>query len=222
MAIKFPDSITQNNANYITVSASDGDVQGIYFVDTVAERDAIGLADISLDNHRHLSTVVFVGSAGYVYNGPSLTDVAWQDATNWISVGSGSATLAGLSDVDLSGGVAAGDALIYDGTNFVPANTALNVLVSTDTASSVDSFAIADYSSAIYSYSLSGSHSRTGQVYLDYDDLGNLELTDISTNPQGTDSNPPEFQAAVSSGTHIVLQVVNGNGYSFKAQVTRL
>ena len=57
---------------------------------------------------------------------------------------------------------------------------------------------------------------------VDYDGITGIELTDISTNPQGTDSNPPEFIAILSGGTHIALQVVFGNGYSFKAQATRV
>lgn len=221
MAIKFPDSITQNNANYITVSAIDGDVQGIYFVDTIAERDAIGNADVSLDNHRALGTVVFVGTAGYVYNGVNLTDVSWADAVNWTAFGNSGSTLAGLSDVDLTG-ISAGDSVVYDGTSFVSDNSRLDVTVSTDIASNVDTFAIADYQSAIYSYSLKGSYSRAGQVMVDFDGISTLELTDLSTNPIGTDSNEPEFQVVLSGGTHVALQLVNGNGYSFKAQATRI
>lgn len=221
MAIKFPDSITQNNANYITVSAIDGDVQGIYFVDTIAERDAIGDADIELDNHRALGTVVFVGTTAYVYDGTNLTDGEWTDTNNWTPLGSAGTTLAGLSDVNTTS-LNAGDFLVYNGTDFVSSKSRLEAIIGTDSATSVDNFAIADYVGAVYVYSLSGSHSRTGQVMVDYDGLTGLEVTDISTNPQGTDSNPPEFQAIISGGTHIQLQVVNGNGYSFKAQATRV
>jgi len=220
MAIKFPDSITQNNANYITVSATDGDVQGIYFVDTIAERDAIGNEDTSLDNHRALGTVVFVGTAGYVYSGLSVSDANWVNTSNWSTLGS-AGTLGQLADVDTTG-IAAGDVLVYNGTGFVTNNNSLNVSVTADTPFNVDSFAIADYQSAIYSYSLKGSYSRAGQIMVDYDGITSIELTDISTNPIGTDSTEPEFQAVISGGTHLALQLVNGNGYSFKAQATRI
>lgn len=221
MAIKFPDSITQNNSNYITVSAIDGDVQGIYFVDTVAERNAIGNADTSLDNHRALSTVVFVGTSGYVYSGTNLTDVSWEDSVNWTAIGNAGSTFAGLTDVDLTG-ISAGDSVVYDGTSFVSDNSRLSVSVTSDIAFSVDTFAVTDYQSAVYTYSLKGSYSRAGQLIVDFDGISTLEVTDISTNPIGTDSTEPEFQVALSGGTHIVLQLVNGNGYSFKAQATRI
>lgn len=221
MAIKFPDSITQNNANYITVSAIDGDVQGIYFVDTTAERDAIGDADIALDNHRALGTVVFVGTTAYVYDGTSLTDAEWTNANNWTALGAAGTTLAGLSDVDTSN-LNSGDNLVYDGTNFVSSNSRLEVVVSTDSATSVDSWPVADFVGATYSYNLRGSSSRTGTVMVDYDGTTGIEITDISTNPQGTESAHPEFIAILSGGTHIALQVVFGNGYSFKAQATRI
>lgn len=222
MAIKFPDSITQNNANYITVSAIDGDVQGIYFVDTIGERDAIGNADISLDNHRALGTVVFVGTSGYVYSGTNLSDASWGDSINWTAIGNtGGSTFAGLTDVDLTG-ISAGDSVVYDGTDFVSDNSRLNVSVTSDIAFSVDTFAITDYQSAVYTYSLKGSYSRAGQLMVDFDGLSTLEVTDISTNPIGTDSNEPEFQVVLSGGTHVALQLVNGNGYSFKAQATRI
>ena len=221
MAIKFPDSITQNNANYITVSAIDGDVQGIYFVDTVEERDDIGNADIELDNHRALGTVVFVGTTAYVYDGANLTDTEWANANNWSPLGSAGTTLASLSDVDTSN-LNSGDNLVYDGTNFVSSNSKLDVTIATDNATNVDSWAVADFVGATYTYNLRGSGSRTGTVMVDYDGITGIELTDISTNPQGTDSNPPEFIAILSGGTHIALQVVFGNGYSFKAQATRV
>ncbi len=220
MAIKFPDSITQNNSNYITVSAIDGDVQGVYFVDTVAERDAIGNADVSLDNHRALGTCVFVGTAGYVYQGPNLTDLSWTDLANWVPFGSAGGTFAALTDTDTSD-LNAGDTLVFDGTNIVSNNDRLESTISSDVATNLDTFEMADYQSAIYSYSIKGAHSRAGQIMLDYDGVSTIEITDISTNPIGTDANPPEFEA-VTSGTSIVLRVVNGNGYSFKAQATRI
>lgn len=83
MAIKFSDGITNNNASFITVSASNGDVQGVYFVDTIAARDALGSADSSVDNHRTTRCVVFVGTTAYVYTGADIADATWQDANNW-------------------------------------------------------------------------------------------------------------------------------------------
>jgi len=220
MAIKFPDSITQNNSNYITVSAIDGDVQGIYFVDTIAERDAVGNADIALDNHRALGTVVFVGTVGYIYEGANLTDIEWADATNWITFGSSGGTFATLADTDVSN-LNAGDTVVFDGTNLVSKDDRLETTVTTDALTNLDTFLIADYQSAVYSYSLKGSHSRAGQVIIDYDGVSTVEVTDISTNPIGTDANPPEFEASVT-GTTLLLRLVNGNGYIFKAQATRI
>lgn len=220
MAIKFPDSITQNNSNYITVSAIDGDVQGIYFVDTEAERDAIGNADISLDNHRALGTVVFVGTIGYIYEGANLTDGEWSDAANWITFGSSGGTFSSLSDTDTSD-LNTGDTLVFDGTDLVSRDDRLETTVTTDAQTNLDTFLVADYQSAIYSYSLKGSESRAGQVMIDYDGVSSVEITDISTNPIGTDSNPPSFTVEIS-GTELILRVVNGNGYIFKAQATRI
>lgn len=220
MAIKFPDSITQNNSNYITVSAIDGDVQGIYFVDTIAERSAIGNANIALDNHRALGTVVFVGTVGYIYEGTDLTDISWADTANWITFGSSGGSFETLTDTDTSN-LNAGDTIVFNGTELVSKDDRLEATIVSDSATNLDTFLIADYQSAVYSYSLKGSHSRAGQIMLDYDGVSSVEITDISTNPMGTDANPPEFGVSVS-GLEIVLNVVNGNGYIFKAQATRI
>ena len=165
--------------------------------------------------------MVFVGTTAYVYDGANLTDTEWTDTNNWTPLGAAGTTLAGLSDVNTTS-LNAGDHLVYDGTDFISSKSRLDVTISSDAATNVDSFPVADYVGATYSYNLRGSSSRTGMVMVDYDGTTGIELTDLSTNPQGTESTHPEFIAILSGGTHIALQVVNGNGYSFKAQATRV
>ena len=127
MAIKFPDSITQNNSNYITVSATDGDVQGIYFVANTTERDNIGDADVALDNHRVLGALVYVGTTPYLYQGVDISDAEWQNASNWAQTGSAVNALDDLSDVSLTA-PSGGNVLVYDGANWVDGLTSLDNL----------------------------------------------------------------------------------------------
>lgn len=118
MAILFPDSITQNNSNYITVSATDGDVQGIYFVANTTERDNIGLEDTVLDNHRVLQCLVYVGATPYIYQGADVTDANWQNASNWAVAGSSVNDLDDLGDVTITTATS-GDVLYYNGSAWV-------------------------------------------------------------------------------------------------------
>jgi hypothetical protein len=224
MALKFPDSITQNNSNYITVSAVDNDVQGIYFVDTIAERDALGLADTVLDNHRVLKAVVYVGTVPYLFDGPNVSDAEWTDASNWVQVGGTDITdLNNILNVDATG-AEDGDYLIYDGDSneWVLYNPESEVLITTDFAFDIDTFSATDFVGAVYTYTLHdfGVGARTGQFMIVTDGT-EIEFTDNTTNAIGTDVDEPELTAHLSGG-NVVVRVTNGNGYTFKATVTQL
>ena len=223
MAIKFPDSITQNNSNYITVSAIDGDVQGLYFVADVAARDAIGGPDAALDNHRALGTVVYTGGVPYYYQGADISNAQWTDTNNWLQVGGTDlTTIDGVGDVDTSGATE-GDLLQYDGTEWVPVeftqNTFSTVIVG-DAAYNIDIFST-DYTAVQYTYVLknAGTGTRTGTFAVTQDN-GEVEFTDFSTNSTGTDTEP-EITATLVGST-IEVDVTNGDGYTFKATATRL
>ncbi len=224
MALKFPDSITQNNSNYITVSATDNDVQGIYFVSTFAERDALGLADTVLDNHRVLKAVVYVDTVPYLFNGPDVSDAQWSNASNWVQVGGTDLSEIGsIGDVDVAG-AADGDFLIYNGDteNWVLYNPESEVLIPQDFAYDIDTFSATDFVGAVYTYTLHdfGVGARTGQFMIVTDGT-EIEFTDNTTNAIGTDVDEPELTAHLSGGM-VVVRVSNGNGYTFKATLTQL
>ena len=222
MAIKFPDSITQNNSNYITVSAVDNDVQGIYFVDTIVERDNIGLADTDLDNHRVLKAVVYVGTTPYMFDGVNVTDTEWQNAANWVQVGGTNIDfLDNIGDVNVSS-ASAGDVLQYDGADWVPYNPNTELVIASDSATTVDGWDFTDYDGAVYNYILHdfGTGARCGQFMIITDGT-DVEFTDNSTSAIGSDSTEPELTAEIS-GSNVVVKVTNGDGYTFKAEVTKL
>jgi len=220
MAIKFPDSITQNNANYITVSAIDGDVQGIYFVDTLAERDAIGGADFVLDNHRVTGAVVYVGTKPYIYTAASIADVDWTNIANWES---GSASLASLNDIDdvTITSVGVGNTLVYDGTEWVNYASGSIVPILGNSAYLLDQFPTTDYNGAVYDYVLVNTTggARCGQLMLVHTG-GNITMTDVSTTTLGAGT-PPEFTVSIATG-NVEVRIDNGFGYTFKANVTKL
>lgn len=224
MAIKFPDSITQNNANYITVSAIDGDVQGLYFVADVAARDAIGGPDAALDNHRALGTVVYTNGVPYYFTGASISDAVWQDANNWAQVGGTDLTsIDNILDVDTST-TSVGDILQWDGTTWVPvtfADSTFSTVITSDASYTVDIFPTT-YAAVTYTYSLinTGVGARAGTFTVVQDD-SEIEFTDFSTNPTGTDAAQPEITASLVGST-VEVAVTNGNGYTFKATATRL
>lgn len=224
MALKFPDSITQNNSNYITVSATENDVQGLYFVDTFAERDALGLADTVLDNHRVLKAVVYVDTVPYLFNGPDVSDAQWTDASNWVQVGGTDLSEIGsIGDLDVAG-AEDGDFLIYNGDteNWVLYNPESEVLIPQDFAYDIDTFSATDFVGAVYTYTLHdfGVGARTGQFMIVTDGT-EIEFTDNTTNAIGTDIDEPELSAHLSGGM-VVVRVTNGNGYTFKATLTQL
>ena len=221
MAIKFPDSITQNNSNYITVSATDGDVQGIYFVDTIAERDAIGGSDYALDNHRVEGAVVYVGTEPYVYIGSGISDIEWADPLNWVIGNAGVARLGDINNVNIMN-LGVGHRLEYDGNNWVNYAPGTTVAVTGGSSFQLDAFSVNDYNGAIYSYLLlnPGNGARTGQLMIVHDN-GAVEMTDNSTNTLGTATPQPEFVVAIESGD-VVVRIDNANGYTFKAEVTKL
>lgn len=224
MAIKFPDSITQNNSNYITVDATTGDVRGLYFAADVAARDAIGLSDVALDNHRSTDCVVYTGGVPYLYTGADVSDANWTDTNNWTQVGGTNITsLTNIGDVDTTGAVS-GDILQWNGTTWVPVPLTSDVIettINTDAGFTIDTYSIADYPSAIYSYMLFNDTvgTRTGQFMVIAND-GEIQFTDVSTLSTGSDTEPSLSAAIIGADVWIV--VGNGNGYTFKATANRL
>ena len=224
MAIKFPDSITQNNSNYITVDATTGDVRGLYFAADVAARNAIGLSDVALDNHRSTDCVVYTGGVPFLYTGADVSDANWTDTNNWTQVGGTDITsISNIGDVDTTG-AAAGDVLQWNGTTWVPVPLTSDVIettINTDAGFTIDTYPIADNPSAIYSYMLINDTvgSRTGQFMVIAND-GEIQFTDVSTLSTGSDTEPSLSAAIIGADVWIV--VGNADGYTFKATANRL
>jgi hypothetical protein len=224
MAIKFPDSITQNNSNYITVDATTGDVRGLYFAADVAARDAIGLSDVALDNHRSTDCVVYTGGVPYLYTGADVSDAQWTDANNWSQVGGTDLTsINNVLDVDTTT-AGTGDVLQWNGTTWVPVPLTSDVIetaITNDASFTVDTFATADYHSATYQYVLVNDTvgARAGQFTVIQND-GEIKFTDFSTESTGTDTEPTIAAAIV--GLDVWIIVGSGSGYTFKATANRL
>ena len=97
----------------------------------------------------------------------------------------------------------------------------ISTLLTSDSATNVDTFATATYTGAIYDYTLVDTTvgARAGQFMVAQDN-GNITFTDTSTKHL-TDSPIPEITAQIN-GSNAEVQVTNGNGYTFKSFVKRL
>ena len=205
MAIKFPDSITQNNSNYITVSATDGDVQGIYFVANTTERDNIGDSDVALDNHRVLGALVYVGTTPYLYTGVDISDAEWQNASNWAQTGSAVSAIDDLTDVTITA-VASNEVLLYTGAgweNQTLAEAGISAVGHTHTYTDITDFD---------SRAATVADSRIGLAVLD--DLNDVVETTITTGDvlrwNGTNwVNYADSNFAAASHTHVKADITD-------------
>jgi hypothetical protein len=108
---EFPDLLINPNPNAPTLDASGNQVRGVNIFETTAERDALNIT-VRIPG----ALAVIKGSDElYQYTASTVDDTAWQDAGNWLGVGSAGA--AGVTDIDGEDGsitLTAGDGIEID------------------------------------------------------------------------------------------------------------
>lgn len=81
---EFPDLLINPNPNAPTLDASGNQVRGVNIFETTAERDALNIT-VRIPG----ALAVIKGSDElYQYTASTVDDTAWQDASNWLGVGS--------------------------------------------------------------------------------------------------------------------------------------
>jgi len=109
---EFPDLLINPNPNAPTLDASGNQVRGVNIFETTAERDALNIT-VRIPG----ALAVIKGSDElYQYTASTVDDTAWQDASNWLGVGSaGGSGVQNLNNLDGNltlvgaGGVTIGD-----------------------------------------------------------------------------------------------------------------
>ena len=104
---EFPDLLINPNPNAPTLDASANQVRGINFFGTIADRDAL---DATVRTLGALAVIKDVDEL-YQYTGATLSDTDWQDAANWVGIGSsGGAGVQNLNNLN-------GNVSLVEGTN---------------------------------------------------------------------------------------------------------
>jgi hypothetical protein len=98
----------------------------------------------------------------------------------------------------------------------------IEVTLTSNSATTVDTFATATYKGAIYDYILYdvGVGARTGQ-FMVIQDNNNVEFTDVSTPTLGTETVIPTI-TSTHDGDDVEIIITNGDGYTFKSMVKKL
>jgi len=94
---EFPDLLINPNPNAPTLDASGNQVRGINIFETTAERDALNIT-VRIPG----ALAVIKGSDElYQYTASTVDDTAWQNASNWLGVGSaGGSGVQNLNNLD--------------------------------------------------------------------------------------------------------------------------
>jgi hypothetical protein len=94
---EFPDLLINPNPNAPTLDASGNQVRGINIFETTAERDALNIT-VRIPG----ALAVIKGSDElYQYTASTVDDTAWQDASNWLGIGSaGGSGVQNLNNLD--------------------------------------------------------------------------------------------------------------------------
>lgn len=104
---EFPDLLINPNPNAPTLDASANQVRGINFFDAIADRDAL---DATVRTLGALAVIKDVDEL-YQYTGATTDDTDWQDAANWLGIGtSGAAGVQNLNNLN-------GNVTLTEGTN---------------------------------------------------------------------------------------------------------
>ena len=121
---------------------------------------------------------------------------------------------------DVSGSASEGDVLIYTSSVWTPTAAAIYVrnskTVATNAADTlITENTVSSYGAVTVEYSISdGTNMRIGQL-MAITNQSTTEITDISTSQIGSDATEPTF-TCTTSGSNIVIKIVNGSGYTVK------
>lgn len=94
----------------------------------------------------------------------------------------------------------------------------------TNALTTVDSFLTGSYTGVIYDYTLSriSTGARIGQIMAVWDDVGRVEITEVSTRALGSGGIPTFTSEISGTPSQFVLQIATGSGYTFKSFVKRI
>ena len=108
---EFPDLLINPNPNAPTLDASGNQVRGVNIFETTAERDALNIT-VRIPG----ALAVIKGSDElYQYTASTVDDTAWQDAGNWLGVGSaGGSGVQNLNNLNGNVTLTAGDGIEID------------------------------------------------------------------------------------------------------------
>jgi len=190
---------------------------------TIADTQ-IAAADI-----QDLNNVTNIGTAGQVLqsNGTNATFVTLdhEDITDFdAEVDTIVDTVIAATDIedlnDVAGSASEGDVLIYTSSVWTPTAVAMYVrnskTVATNAADTlITENTVSSYGAVTVEYSISdGTNMRIGQL-MAITNQSTTEITDISTSQIGSDATEPTF-TCTTSGSNIVIKIVNGSGYTVK------
>jgi hypothetical protein len=108
---EFPDLLINPNPNAPTLDASGNQVRGINIFETTAERDALNIT-VRIPG----ALAVIKGSDElYQYTADTVDDTAWQNASNWLGIGSaGGSGVQNLNNLNGNITLTAGDGVNID------------------------------------------------------------------------------------------------------------
>lgn len=108
---EFPDLLINPNPDAPTLDASGNQVRGINIFETTAERDALNIT-VRIPG----ALAIIKGSDElYQYTATTVDDTAWEDAGNWLGIGSaGGAGVQNLNNLDGNVTLTAGDGIDID------------------------------------------------------------------------------------------------------------
>ncbi len=121
---------------------------------------------------------------------------------------------------NVTGTASEGDVLIYTSSVWTPTAAAIYVrnskTVATNAADTlITENTVSSYGAVTVEYSISdGTNMRIGQL-MAITNQSTTEITDISTSQIGSDATEPTF-TCTTSGSNIVIKIVNGSGYTVK------
>ena len=203
------------------------------FATTVTNSLANKLENINNESITDLSDVtnigangdILVNSGGNVVGVSTITSASISDfSTEAASAADTQIAAANIEDLNNVSGVGTtGQVLVSDGTGFAPATLETFIsdsdTLASDSATAIFGLTAVDsYAAATVHYSLkdNSGNMRMGQLMV-IGNGSNAELTDISTNSLGSETDEPIFTAGYN-GASLEVRVTDGSGYTIKTK----
>lgn len=120
------------------------------------------------------------------------------------------------------GAITASGNISASGQLLAEAGPTINITLTSNSATNIDTFNTSSNNGAIYDYTLfsAPSGARAGQCMVIHHN-GSTDFTDTSTNTLGSETSIPFFETAVN-GSNVEVKIASGSDYTFKAFVKKL